>query len=77
MSKGVLSGPNALSVEYQSMYRDSRGNIKLANGIDHSDPCRPRCVFGPGFREEFNNLALLERSVLAEDRTDPAVIGNN
>ena len=60
-----ISGPNALAIEYQAMYRDSSGNLRFANGVDHSDHLRPRCVFGPGFLEKLDDLRFLETRALA------------
>lgn len=44
-----LTGPNALAVEYQAMYRDTRGNLRFAYSLNHADLFRPCGVFGPGF----------------------------
>ena len=69
-----LSTPNALACEYQAMYRDASGNIRLANGVDHSDPFRPTCVFGPGFREKLDDLLFVQTRMLADDGADPFVV---
>ena len=69
-----ISGPNALAVEHQAMYRDAQGNLRLANGIDHSDPLRPSSVFGPRLFEKVDDLGLAKTRVLPNDRPDPLVV---
>ena len=65
---------NMLAVEYQGMYRDARGNVRLANGLYHADLFRPTCVFGPGFREQLNDLGFVERSVTSDNRPNTPMI---
>lgn len=62
---------NLLASEYQAMYRDAAGNVRLAYGIDHSDLFRPSCVFGPGFREKLDDLSFIETRVPSDDSGDP------
>lgn len=67
----VLATASSLAVEYQAMYRDAAGNFRFANGVNHSDPFRPSCVFGPGFREKLNDLGFSQSSVLPDDCEKP------
>ena len=68
------TGLDALASEYEAVYRDARGNLRLAYGIDHANPCRPLSAFGPGFREKIEDLPRVETRVSADDGTDTPVI---
>jgi len=53
-------GTNCLAIEYETMYRDSRGNLRFANRLDNADGQSPSCVFGPGFFEKLQDIPCLK-----------------
>lgn len=77
MSGHKISGPNALAIEHQAMYRDASGNVRLAQSVNHADPLRPSCVFGPGFLEKLDDIRFLQSGVLSDDGTNPSVISGD
>ena len=50
-----------LALEYQAMYRDSRGNLRFANGIYDADRLRPGRVLGAGFFEKADDVPFVKR----------------
>lgn len=52
-----------LALEYQGMYRDSRGNLRFANGIYDADALRPGRVLGAGYFEKIDDIPFVKGTV--------------
>ena len=63
-----------LALEYQGMYRDSRGDLRFANGIYDADALRPGLVLGAGFFEKADDVPFVKGTVGLDDGAHSFVV---
>ena len=54
---------DSLASEYEAMYRDSHGNVRLANGVYDADLARPGRVLGAGYFEKIDDVPFVKGTV--------------
>ena len=69
-----MSDAASLPVEYEAVYRDSAGNLRLANSLDHANSESPTGIFRCGLVEETRDVFGRKIGVLRENGPDTGMI---